>query len=64
MGDAHLYWHLYPRVNGDIENYRNNGKEPVWWYPMEKMHCDDNRPTDRELSDMKQKLLDELNKLL
>ena len=31
---------------------------------MEKMYCDDNRPTDRELSDMKQKLLDELNKLL
>lgn len=64
MGDAHLHWHLFPRVAGDIENYGNNGKGPVWWYPMEKMYCDENRPTERELSDMKQKLLLELNKLL
>lgn len=64
MGDAHLHWHLYPRVAGDIEHYGNNGKGPVWWYPMEKMYCDDNRPTDRELSEMKQTLLLELNKLL
>ena len=25
-GDTHLDWHLFPRVNGDIENYGNNGK--------------------------------------
>ncbi len=35
-GDTHLHWHLFPRVSGDIENYGNNGKGPVWWYPMEK----------------------------
>lgn len=64
MGDAHLHWHLYPRVAGDIEHYGNNGKGPVWWYPMEKMYCDDNRPTEHELSEMKQKLLSELDKLL
>lgn len=64
MGDAHLHWHLYPRVAGDIGNYGNNGKGPVWWYPMEKMYCDDNRPTERELSEMKRKLLSELNRLL
>lgn len=64
MGDAHLHWHLFPRVSGDIENYGNNGKGPVWWYPMEKMYCDDDRPAESELSDMKQKLLDELNKLI
>ena len=64
MGDAHLHWHLYPRVAGDIGNYGNHGKGPVWWYPMEKMYSDDNRPTGRELSEMKQKLLLELNKLL
>lgn len=64
MGDAHLHWHLFPRVSGDIEKYGNNGKGPVWWFPMEKMYCDDNRPTESELSDMKQKLLAELNKLL
>lgn len=64
QGDAHLHWHLYPRRAGDIENYGNNGKGPVWWYPMDKMYSDDNRPTDTELSDMKQKLLTELEKLI
>lgn len=63
MGDAHLHWHLFPRVAGDIEAFGNHGKGPVWWYPMEKMYCDDNRPTEQELSSMKQKLLLELNKL-
>ncbi|MDE6280817.1 MAG: HIT family protein [Oscillospiraceae bacterium] len=64
MGDAHLHWHLYPRVSGDIENYGNNGKGPVWWYPMEKMYSDDNRPTPEELEEMKAKLLEALNQLL
>lgn len=64
MGDAHLHWHLYPRNKGDIENYGNNGAGPVWWYPMEKMYCDDNRPTDEELEQMKKKLLVELDKLI
>ena len=64
MGDAHLHWHLFPRVTGDIEAYGNGGKGPVWWYPMEKMYCDSNRPTERELSDMKQRLRSELDKLL
>lgn len=63
-GDTHLHWHLFPRVTGDIENYGNCGKGPVWWYPMEKMYNDDNRPTEVELEDMKEKLLVELNKLL
>jgi diadenosine tetraphosphate (Ap4A) HIT family hydrolase len=64
MGDAHLHWHLYPRRSGDIEDYGNHGKGPVWWYPMEKMYCDCNRPTDEQLEDMKQRLLTELDKLL
>lgn len=64
MGDAHLHWHLNPRRTGDIENYGNNGKGPVWWYPMEKMYSDDNRPTEEELEQMKSKLLIELDKLL
>lgn len=50
-------------VNGE-ENYGNNGAGPVWWYPMEKMYCDDNRPTDEELEQMKKKLLVELDKLI
>ena len=63
-GDTHLHWHLFPRKNGDIENYGNNGKGPVWWYPMDKMYSDDNRPTESELSAMKEKLLLEIDKLL
>ena len=62
-GEAHLHWHIYPRRTGDIESYGNNGKGPVWWYPMEKMYCDENRPSEKELSDMKMKLLSELNRL-
>jgi diadenosine tetraphosphate (Ap4A) HIT family hydrolase len=62
-GETHLHWHLFPRVTGDIENYGNCGKGPVWWYPMEKMYSDDNRPTADELEEMKIKLNEELNKL-
>ncbi|ADU22806.1 HIT family protein [Ruminococcus albus] len=58
MGDAHLHWHLLPRVNGDIENYGNNGRGPVWWYPMEKMYSDDNKPSEEQLADMKSRLLE------
>ena len=64
MGDAHLHWHLFPRVSGDIGNYGNNGRGPVWWYPMEKMYSDDNRPNEKQLADMKRRLLDELEKLI
>ncbi len=63
-GDAHIHWHIFPRKTGDIENYGNNGSGPVWWYPMEKMYSDDNRPTDNELQEMKDKLSSELNILI
>ena len=63
-GDTHLHWHLFPRRNGDIENYGNNGKGPVWWYPMDKMYNNDNIPSNEELEEMKTKLLKELEKLL
>ena len=62
QGDAHLHWHLYPRVKGDLENYGNNGAGPVWWYPMEKMYCDANRPDAGELEQMKSALRTELDK--
>ena len=52
-----------PRVSGDIENYGNNGRGPVWWYPMEKMYSDDNRPSQEQLTEMKSKLLAELEKI-
>lgn len=63
-GDTHLHWHLFPRVSGDLESYGNNGKGPVWWYPMDKMFSDENRPNDDELKDMINRLKIELNKLL
>ena len=64
MGDAHLHWHQFPRRTGDIGDYGNKGKGPVWWYPMEKMYSDDNRPDEKNLAEMKAKLLAELEKLI
>ena len=63
-GDAHLHWHLFPRISGDLDEYGNNGRGPVWWYPMDKMYSDDNRPSDKELEEMKEKLLKELDALI
>lgn len=62
-GDSHLHWHLFPRKNGDIGNYGRNGKGPVWWYPMEKMYDEKNRPSESELQQMKDKLLEKLKKI-
>jgi len=64
MGDAHLHWHLYPRREGDIENYGNHGKGPVWWYPMEKMYSDDCRPDNVLLEEMKKSLLEQIELLI
>ena len=58
--DTHLHWHLFPRFSGDLENYGNGGKGPVWWYPMEKMYSPDNCPCEEELHAMKAKLAAEL----
>lgn len=62
--DTHLHWHLFPRVSGDLENYGNDGKGPVWWYPMEKMYSSDNRPDKERLNTLKKNLAEELDKLL
>lgn len=59
-GDTHLHWHLFPRVTGDLGSYGNHGRGPVWWYPMEKMYADTNRPTAEELEILKSRLLQEL----
>lgn len=60
MGDAHLHWHLYPRRSGDLGDYGNHGKGPVWWLPMDKMYDDSTRPSADELEEMKARLLSEL----
>ena len=61
MVDAHLHWHLYPRKNGDLNGYGNNGKGPVWWLPMNVMYADSTRPSVQELEDMKRQLKAELD---
>ena len=62
-GDTHLHWHLFPRVSGDLEDYGNKGKGPVWWYPREKMYSPDNRPTQEQLEALKAKLAKALDEL-
>lgn len=61
-GDTHLHWHLFPRVEGDLGNYGNKGKGPVWWLPKEIMWDKENIPNEDELEKMKTQLLLELNK--
>ena len=63
MGDAHLHWHLFPRRAGEIGRYGNGGRGPVWWYPMEKMYDDENRPSPEALAEMKQALRMELDRV-
>lgn len=63
-GDTHLHWHLFPRVSGDLGDFGNQGKGPVWWYPMEKMYADENRPAPEVLADLKNRLAEELEKLI
>ena len=29
-GDIHLHWHIFPRKSGDLLEYGDNGKGPVW----------------------------------
>ena len=63
-GETHLHWHLFPRRNGDIGTYGNNGKGPVWWLPMEIMYDEKNRITKEETEEFKVKLLKELDEIL
>ena len=60
-GDTHLHWHLFPRRDGDLEGYGNRGRGPVWWYPMEKMYDEANRPSQKELEELKSRLKKEMD---
>ena len=64
-GGAHIHWHLFPRMTGDIENYGKQRQRTCFGgYPRDKMYADDNRPSAEELEELKSKLLCELDKLL
>ena len=63
-GEAHIHWHLFPRKSGDIGDYGNNGRGPVWWYPMEKMYDEAVRPSEKELERLKKQLNISLDKIL
>ena len=62
-GDTHLHWHLFPRRDGDLEGYGNRGRGPVWWYPMEKMYDEANRPSQKELEELEGRLKKEIDEL-
>ena len=56
-GDVHLHWHIFPRNNGDLLEYGDNGKGPVWWLPPKIMWDKSNIPNKNKLVEMKQSLL-------
>lgn len=63
-GCSHIHWHLYPRRKGDLGEYGNNGKGPVWWLPPHILWSDETIPSKTELYKMKTKLRQELETLL
>lgn len=63
-GDTHLHFHLFPRRQGDLGKYGNNGKGPVWWLPQEIMWSEQNKPGIVKLEKMKSVLNAELDALV
>lgn len=63
-GDTHFHFHLFPRKNGDLGKYGNNGKGPVWWLPQNIMWSDDNKPTTDEIDKMKTMLNAQIEKII
>ena len=49
-GDAHIHFHLFPKVNGHMPV-----KGPVWWTPVEEMYNDIYKVSDDNLSELKLK---------
>jgi diadenosine tetraphosphate (Ap4A) HIT family hydrolase len=57
--DHHLHWHLFPRYGTDPH------PETVTWVVDKTLRYSETaKPNDRELSNLKNKLLKELNKLI
>lgn len=62
-GDSHIHFHLFPRREGDLGDYGNHGRGPVWWLPREEMYDDKYLPTPLELKENCIKLKDEIQRL-
>lgn len=58
-GDTHIHWHIFPRWECDTPV-----KGPVWWLDRELMYSDDIKSNEHELTEMKIKLYNELEKLV
>ena len=63
-GDSHVHWHLFPRYDGDLDNYGNNGRGPVWWLPKEEMWNSKYKPSLDELKILTSQLKEEIERLL
>lgn len=63
-GDSHIHWHLFPRYDGDLGNYGNNGRGPVWWLPKEEMWNNEYKLTKDELSFRTNELKKEIERLM
>lgn len=63
-GDSHVHWHLFPRYQGDLGSYGNNGKGPVWWLPKEEMWSAEYKPSNDELVGLVERLRSEIECLL
>lgn len=58
-GDAHVHFHIFPRVQGDMPI-----KGPVWWTPKEEMFHKKHLVSGTALEGLKEKLLKTLNQLI
>ena len=63
-GDSHVHWHLFPRYDGDLDNYGNNGRGPVWWLPKEEMWNSKYKPSLSELKVQTVSLKNEISRLV
>jgi diadenosine tetraphosphate (Ap4A) HIT family hydrolase len=57
--DSHMHWHIFPRYAGDPDP-----KNPVSVIPPEVRNAESTRPSPEKLEELKQRLGQELDKLL
>ncbi len=60
LGNAepHLHWHIFPRYEDDP-----NPRGPGWQIPRELRYAEECRPSEANLNEYREKLLNELNRL-